>query len=291
MPAIRLDGGTYMGDILRARQDDDLLLTETVHEPERETPPHRHARPYFCFVIAGGFLETAEPTAAGRATGQATDRTTDHTADRTPAERRPGALVFHPAEEAHRDRFLEGGARCLNLELGAGWARHLDPGRRRSVSLAGRRARAAAAGIRREFRKERPRRSLALRGWASLLLAELARTPDAPPDAGPAWLSRATRILREEYRQAWSLAELADRLNVSESTLARRFRELHGCSVGEFVHHLRIRTACEALDGGNPSLGALALELGFADQSHFTRIFRRHTGTTPGRYRRRARAS
>lgn len=268
MAAIRLGGGSYMGEILRAREEDDLLLTETAHEAERETPPHRHARPYFCLVIAGAFRETVEGGTR---------------------ERGPGALVFHPAGGTHRDRFLGKGARCLNLELGEAWDPHLDPGRGGTVSLASRRARAAAAGIRREFREERPGRSLALRGWATLLLAELARAPERhPPGGRPDWVCRATRILEDEFRASWSLAELADRLDVSESTLARRFRELHGCSVGEFVHRLRIRTACEALDGGDRSLSALALELGFADQSHFTRIFRRHTGTTPGRYRKRS---
>jgi AraC family transcriptional regulator len=33
------------------------------------------------------------------------------------------------------------------------------------------------------------------------------------------------------------------------------------------------------------SLAQIALEAGFADQSHFTRAFRRHFGVTPGRYR------
>jgi AraC-like DNA-binding protein len=36
----------------------------------------------------------------------------------------------------------------------------------------------------------------------------------------------------------------------------------------------------------NAPLVAVALEAGFADQSHFTRAFKRHTGLAPGRYRR-----
>ena len=54
----------------------------------------------------------------------------------------------------------------------------------------------------------------------------------------------------------------------------------------EFLRRERIRAACDRLTRPGLSLAAIAAELGFTDQSHFTRVFRRQVGTTPGAWRR-----
>jgi len=48
---------------------------------------------------------------------------------------------------------------------------------------------------------------------------------------------------------------------------------------------LRLEWAAEELARDDARLADVALRAGFADQSHFTRLFRRHTGVTPGHYR------
>jgi AraC family transcriptional regulator len=49
---------------------------------------------------------------------------------------------------------------------------------------------------------------------------------------------------------------------------------------------VRVRAATRLLREQGPSLADVAAAAGFADQSHFTRQFRRATGMTPGEYRR-----
>jgi AraC-like DNA-binding protein len=51
------------------------------------------------------------------------------------------------------------------------------------------------------------------------------------------------------------------------------------------VHRLRIRTACERLLAVEASLSEVSFATGFADQSHFCRVFRRITGMTPQTFR------
>jgi len=48
--------------------------------------------------------------------------------------------------------------------------------------------------------------------------------------------------------------------------------------------------ACQELTAGDAPLAEVALRAGFADQSHFTREFRRHVGVTPAAFRRSARS-
>jgi AraC family transcriptional regulator len=57
-------------------------------------------------------------------------------------------------------------------------------------------------------------------------------------------------------------------------------------SVGEYVRRERLDWAVAQLTTTDTPVATVAAEAGFADQSHFTRAFKRHTGLTPGRYRR-----
>ncbi|HEY2456945.1 MAG TPA: helix-turn-helix transcriptional regulator, partial [Candidatus Acidoferrum sp.] len=66
---------------------------------------------------------------------------------------------------------------------------------------------------------------------------------------------------------------------------SRVFRRFVGEGIGEYVHRLRIRTACERLLSPEASMAEISMETGFADQSHFCRVFRRITGMTPHSFR------
>jgi AraC family transcriptional regulator len=63
------------------------------------------------------------------------------------------------------------------------------------------------------------------------------------------------------------------------------FRAHHGVSVGEYTRRLRLAWAAVELARTDTPLAVIATNAGLADQSHFTRLFRRHLGITPARYR------
>jgi len=58
-------------------------------------------------------------------------------------------------------------------------------------------------------------------------------------------------------------------------------RRCVGEGISEYVHRVRVRAACEQMLSPETSLAELSVSTGFADQSHFTRSFRRITGMTP----------
>jgi len=84
------------------------------------------------------------------------------------------------------------------------------------------------------------------------------------------------------------LGELAEIVGVHPTYLGRAFRAHYGLSVGEYGRRLRLAWAAAELARGEKPLAEIATSAGFADQSHFTRVFRRHIGTTPARYREQA---
>jgi len=128
---------------------------------------------------------------------------------------------------------------------------------------------------------------LAAAGFALELLAATSRktSGERRDRRSPAWLSSAEELLRARIGECVGLGELAGAIGVHPAHLARAFRARHGVSVGEYGRRVRLEWAAAEISGGDRPLAMIATEAGFADQSHFTRLFRLYVGTTPARYR------
>jgi AraC-like DNA-binding protein len=83
-----------------------------------------------------------------------------------------------------------------------------------------------------------------------------------------------------------SRADVAERLGIGGRTLARRL-EAEATTYSAVVDEVRMDRATKRLCEGDCSLGALTAELGFSDQSAFTKFFKRRAGVTPSTYRRK----
>jgi AraC-like DNA-binding protein len=109
-----------------------------------------------------------------------------------------------------------------------------------------------------------------------------------PPRGGLAsWQTkRAKEALAENLEGDVSLADLAKDCGLSASHFSRAFRQSVGISPHQWLTRRRIEEAKRLLRERTLSLSDVALACGFADQSHFTRVFVRFTGGSPGSYRR-----
>lgn len=121
---------------------------------------------------------------------------------------------------------------------------------------------------------------LATRLWR---LPEPAARP--APAAAPG-LTALLQALAEGEGPLPSLPELAARLGVSRFQLVRHCRQHTGLTPHAWLLNQRVTRARAALRAG-ASLAELADQLGFADQSHFQRVFKAHAGVTPHGYRQR----
>ncbi len=100
-------------------------------------------------------------------------------------------------------------------------------------------------------------------------------------------LEPALRHLHINFRESVTTAELAALCHLSERQFARVFRHHLGESPMRYLIRQRLRVARHELLTTDLTVGTIAAELGFYDQSAFTRAFRSETGTTPARYRTR----
>jgi AraC family transcriptional regulator len=106
----------------------------------------------------------------------------------------------------------------------------------------------------------------------------------------PRWLGRVKERMHEEFSDKIKMCDLAAEAGVHPVHLARAFRRSERLTPGEYLQRLRVRAACRKLHDAEYPLAAIAMECGFADQSHLTRIFRKFTKTTPEQFRRTLRS-
>lgn len=95
----------------------------------------------------------------------------------------------------------------------------------------------------------------------------------------------AERFLQEHFREPLTAAVVAAEVGVSPSHLHRIFRAETGSTLVNRVQRLRLEAAAKCLRETDQTVLAIAQEVGFTSQSHLTRLFTRHFGCAPGRYR------
>lgn len=101
----------------------------------------------------------------------------------------------------------------------------------------------------------------------------------------PLLLSRVVDYLHTHLNEDLTLRRLADVLHISPYHFARAFKQSTGLSPHQYLLEQRVERAKKMLEGNRQSIAEIAYQLGFPSQSHFTVIFRKTVGLTPGAYR------
>jgi len=101
--------------------------------------------------------------------------------------------------------------------------------------------------------------------------------------------ARVKEMLRSKMNGGISIAEIADACNLSRSYFIHAFRETTGQTPHQWLIAQRIERAQALLMDFERPLVEIATACGFADQSHFTRVFSQYTGKPPGAWRREIR--
>lgn len=85
-----------------------------------------------------------------------------------------------------------------------------------------------------------------------------------------------------------TVATICDYFNISHSYLCRIFKESHDCSAKNYILRLRMSEACRLLETTTLSVKEIAYSVGFKDNIHFMKIFKRYLDKTPSEYRKQA---
>jgi len=98
--------------------------------------------------------------------------------------------------------------------------------------------------------------------------------------------ARAKEMLLGSLDGKLSISDIALACGLSRSYFIRAFHDTLGQTPHQWLMKQRVEMACRLLAQGAQPLVDIAADCGFADQSHFSRVFTQHTGRPPGTWRR-----
>lgn len=138
---------------------------------------------------------------------------------------------------------------------------------------------------------ELPCRAQLLRATALRLLALLAgrygsnELPKEPEQTTFSGIKKVLGYIHSQSGNKISLDELSKVAGLSKFYLSREFRKLIGCTIIEYVNHVRCENAKRMLLENRMSIASIALECGYPTPSYFTRTFFANVGMHPSEYR------
>ncbi|MEP7233322.1 MAG: chromate resistance protein ChrB domain-containing protein [Ginsengibacter sp.] len=111
---------------------------------------------------------------------------------------------------------------------------------------------------------------------------------DADKKKPPPWVKELKEMIQDQVdtQFTFDLKKISTDLELNPSYLSREFSKYFGdLNFGEYIRKIRIEKAIDHIENSNYSLTEIAYLTGFSDQSHFTRIFKQHTGKNPSSFR------
>jgi AraC family transcriptional regulator len=256
-----LDTGNYFGKLVSKRQLPKIILSETRYVPHCRLPKHHHNNFYLCCVLKGHYAEQY---------------------GKTIITCNAGDIIVHPVDLEHSNSFGENGGTCFNIEYTGSQVmeemKHLPHKKLNAKFFA---IRGLVDKIHTEYKQFDAFSPMIIEGLVLEIAGYSARFKPGLPAY---WFQKVNAILNDHPLPCITLSFIAEELNISSSHLAREFKKSAGTSIGQYIIDYKVRQAREKLLQKNADILGVALELGFADQSHFTRTFRKLCGTTPKKY-------
>jgi AraC family transcriptional regulator len=261
----QLADGEFYGAVNRPARVSGLVFSEVVHDHALHVPEHSHRLAYFSLVLDGYYEEGQRNRLVPYA---------------------PYTLIFNPTGVEHEGVIGPKGGKFFTVELEDRWLQTIygEPLHYSYSDMNGGRLFWLAMRLRTEYAGNLADPLIA-ESIVWEMLGEISRWNHDSTPRRPHWWSQLDEAIRSRFREKLSFAEIARDLGIHPVHLARTCRRIEKRTLGEYVQALRVRHACKELGDRDRSLADIAFEAGFADQSHFTRMFRKFVGTTPARFR------
>lgn len=252
---------------LNALRLSTLTLRETLHAPYSKILPHAHEAASICLTLTGQGLEFID---GARVVAQ------------------PGCVIMRAPKLKHSNQYGAVPHRSFMIEVEEKWletCRHFWQVFEGYRHFPGGPVPTAALRIYRESRIKDSVAPVIVEGLMLEMLGHASRSLLKTPVRLPGWLTQARDLLHGRFNDSISLVEIANIVGVHPTHLARSFKKHYRTTVGEYVRRLRLDWATRQLSETEDSIADIASAAGFYDQSHFSHLFKQHTGFTPAEFR------
>lgn len=123
--------------------------------------------------------------------------------------------------------------------------------------------------------------TLAARG----IRAAAPQSPPAAENAGNFIINNAVRYIEENYAEKLTLSDVADNIYVSQWHLSKMIAKVTNQSFSDLLNGIRIKEAKKLLADPSLKIWEVSEQVGFADVSHFSRIFKKMESQSANEYR------
>lgn len=263
-----LKKGSYFGQQRNKLSLNGLIITDTDYTHDF-VDWHYHENAYFTFLLRGKLTETNK-----KESFQLT----------------PGSLLFHQWQDPHYNIKEPEHARGFHVEVPRPWF---------ELNLLN------TDGLHGSFQLYHPNLKLLIEKlyWESKIVDEstalsihalmlqifaLMQNSESNLDGLiiPKWVDVVRQVLHDESKNtSLTLEWISRQANVHPVHLSREFSKHFHSSFGDYTRTIKVQRSLAFLRKSCLSVKSIALDCGFADESHFIRLFKKQMGTTPTEYR------
>lgn len=123
-------------------------------------------------------------------------------------------------------------------------------------------------------------------GWLNRVLENYSALVFALPDVQYRnTICKALNYIRQHCADNLTMTDVAEHVGFSPSYFSKLFKTEMGVTFSGFLNGMRVEQSKAMLRDNQLSMNEICERLGFEEQSYFIKVFRRHTGMTPGKYR------
>lgn len=260
-----LEKGKYLGVNKRQQAYGGIFMSNTCYHKDIRSDWHHHENPFFSFLLSGGSVEKRKSESI---------------------ECIPGQVYFYNWQEPHKNTNYQDNTQNFNIELDVDW---LKKSGINETAIAGSfviKSTDIKFTIVKLF-KEFVRSDELSEASINLLTLELLnQTGNIPVTRHkPVWVDQLKEILHDHWSENLGLHQLSGLLQIHPVTISKYFSKYFNCTLGEYVRKIRVDKALALVRLTSLSLSTIAYECGFADQSHFIRVFKYYTGLLPNEFR------
>lgn len=242
-------------------------FTEASYGSHLKLSPHSHDFVYFRHVLAGNF--------------------TEYFGNREYLLE-PSSIIFRATDETHSNHFHTH-TRCLTVKLGFRQFENIAQGKKLPTATSvvrNNRTSRLLARLYQELYAIDEFSELAIEGLMLEVVAEtLRKSGNRSIGVPPRWLLRTKECLDRDFSENQTIKSLATTAGIHPTHLVGAFRRYFDSSIGDYVRQRRIEFARTELLDTNLPISEIAVNSGFFDQSHFTRVFKKVVGMTPAIFR------
>jgi AraC family transcriptional regulator len=268
---LMLETAKYLGINTSSIYGGGIYISLTHYKEENlpigPQPQHAHVNPHLTLLLQGG---------------------TEEKWNNGVFERFAGDIVFYPTAKPHQNLQTRAGSKNLNFEFEPSFFKENEISES-AMEMAADKTPATKFLLLKVY-KEMMFADPSSVESSRMLLLSLLEGPDRFYQKGsaahPAWIIKVREYIHDRWNEPVTLQELSFVAGVHPITISKHFPRYFSCTLGEYHRRLKIEKAFGLIKSSDLSLIEIAFECGFADQSHFIRVFRMMTGFIPNDFRR-----